>query len=121
MSHQDWNVITFGKVKNKLSKTKKKSKRVKTVNKSKKYDSKESISKPVIKVYKLIQKGRMLNKMSQKDLAQILNIPHTFIQSYEMNKSIPGNRLLQRMEKILKIKLTGENIGDIIEDDVKKN
>ena len=53
----------------------------------------------------LIQKARMEKKMSQKELAQKLNIDNKIIQLYESGKVVPEFRLMIKLEKILNIKL----------------
>ena len=53
----------------------------------------------------LIQKSRTEKKMSQKELAQKLNIDSKIIQLYECGKAIPDNKLMIKLEKILNIKL----------------
>lgn len=53
----------------------------------------------------LIQKARLQLKMSQKDLAQKLNIDSKIIQGYESGKVVPDVKLMTKLEKILKIKL----------------
>ena len=47
----------------------------------------------------------MAKKMSQKELAQKLNIDSKIIQTYESGKAIPDNKLMIKLEKILNIKL----------------
>ena len=53
----------------------------------------------------LIQKARMAKKMSQKELAQKLNIDSKIIQTYESGKAIPEHKLMIKLEKILNVKL----------------
>jgi putative transcription factor len=53
----------------------------------------------------LIQKSRINKKLSQKDLAQKLNIDSKIIQSYECGKAIPEFNIMIKLEKILGIKL----------------
>ena len=108
MEHQNWEPIVF-------TKTGGNKKKLKTKSRTK---SKPKIEEPKsnVPVYKAIQKGRQLMKLSQKQLAQDMNIPIAFLKSFELGKSVPSNRVLQRMEKHIKVKLTGNRIGDIIED-----
>jgi ribosome-binding protein aMBF1 (putative translation factor) len=116
MNHQNWEPVVFRKTgSNNKSKKPKKSKN-NGIKKSKKDEPKSDIP-----VYKAIQKGRQLMKLSQKQLAQNMNIPIAFLKSFELGKSVPSNRVLQRMEKHIKVKLTGNRVGDIIEDIEKKN
>ena len=43
--------------------------------------------------------------MSQKELAQKLNIDSKIIQTYESGKAIPEHKLMIKLEKILNVKL----------------
>ena len=49
--------------------------------------------------------ARMSAKMTQKDLAQKLNVKSSIIQNYEKAKGIPNHRLIQKLEKALHCKL----------------
>jgi len=53
-----------------------------------------------------IQKARTVNKLSQKELAQKLNVTPSVIQSYENGNAIPDSKILQKLRRILKVKLT---------------
>lgn len=48
-----------------------------------------------------IQQGRAKAGMTQKKLAQLLNVKPTTIQSYENGKAIPSGKIIQRIEKCL--------------------
>ena len=50
---------------------------------------------------KALMQARMAAKMTQKQLAQKLNVKSTIIQNYEKAKGIPNARLVQQLEKIL--------------------
>lgn len=52
-----------------------------------------------------IQQGRLAKKMSQADLAQLLQVPVSVINSYETNTIIPTNAFIARIEKVLGVKL----------------
>ena len=52
-----------------------------------------------------IQKARTAAKLSQKDLAQKINITPKTIQSYENGTAIPDHQILQKLRRILKVKL----------------
>ncbi|GAA5883587.1 hypothetical protein JCM16303_004898 [Sporobolomyces ruberrimus] len=68
---------------------------------------------------KVIQKARQgyvnsagENKpLSQGDLAQMLNVKSTIVQEYENMKAKPDPAVLGKMERILKVKLRGNNLG----------
>ena len=53
-----------------------------------------------------IQKARTAKKMSQKELAQKLNVKLEVINQYESGKVKPDNRILQRMGTVLGVKFT---------------
>ena len=57
-------------------------------------------------------KGRNARKMKQKDLANLLALRSDIIINYENGKAVPNQRILQKMERVLGIKLTGKNIGE---------
>ena len=52
-----------------------------------------------------IQKARNANKLSQKQLAEKLNISAKLIHEYESGKSIPNSVVLVKMSKVLGVKL----------------
>lgn len=76
--------------------------------------SSQSHEKVSFEISKLISRGRLNQKISQKDLAQKLCIKPSVINEYESGKAIPNKLLLSKIEKIIKIKLTGKNIGTSI-------
>lgn len=53
----------------------------------------------------LIQKARTQLKLSQKNLAQKINVDSKIIQGYESGKIVPEVKLMVKLEKILKVKL----------------
>ena len=63
---------------------------------------------PLITSFKTIA-ARMAAKMTQKVLAQKLNVKSTIIQNYEKAKGIPNQRLIQKLEKALNCKLPRKN------------
>lgn len=54
---------------------------------------------------KQIQQVRMSKKITQKQLAQQLNVTPAIVQSHENGKAIRNNSTLARFEKILGVKL----------------
>ncbi|GAA5847576.1 hypothetical protein JCM3775_006844 [Rhodotorula graminis] len=68
---------------------------------------------------KVIQKARQgyvdsagqPKPLSQGDLAKMLNLKSTIVQEYENMKAKPDPAVLGKMERILKVKLRGSNIG----------
>ena len=124
MSHQDWDPVVFKKripVKVCEAKAKGLTTQQNTNKKNINYENTMSmrkleneeveIKKIEHSVSKIIQKARMEAKLSQKDLAQKLNLKPTVIQNYESGKAIPNKMVLVKMGKMLNIHLTGKNIG----------
>ncbi|GAA6009844.1 hypothetical protein JCM10207_002129 [Rhodosporidiobolus poonsookiae] len=68
---------------------------------------------------KVIQKARQnyvtpsgeQKPLSQGDLAKMLNVKGTIVQEYENMKAKPDPAVLGKMERILKVKLRGQGIG----------
>ena len=124
MSHQDWDPVVFKKrIPVKVSEAKAKGLTTQqntnkkninyenTVSMRKLENEEVEIKKIGHSVSKIIQKARMEAKLSQKDLAQKLNLKPTVIQSYESGKAIPNKMILVKMGKMLNTHLTGKNIG----------
>jgi len=49
--------------------------------------------------------------MSQGDLAKAINQHSKVVQEYENMKAVPNPQVLGQMERILKVKLRGKDIG----------
>ena len=115
MDHQDWEkVVFFGNSKPSKPTSKKIVEKNKTNNQSKldKNDHDTLKLKTTNNIGKLIQKQRLAMKLNQKDLAAKLNVKPSIIMEYESGKAIINdNKILSRIERILKIKLQGKNIG----------
>ncbi|GAA5977432.1 hypothetical protein JCM11641_000961 [Rhodosporidiobolus odoratus] len=68
---------------------------------------------------KVIQKARqnyvgsdgVAKPLGQGDLAKMLNVKTTIVQEYENMKAKPDAAVLGKMERVLKVKLRGANIG----------
>jgi putative transcription factor len=120
MDHQDWTVITLKKKK----KTNKKSQNVggtvtKNTPPNKQNKSNFSASRIEEKMdndeYHLpsvshslqmqIQQARQAKNMTQKDLAQKANISESIVKSYESGKAIPTQADLNKLRKVLGVKL----------------
>lgn len=54
---------------------------------------------------KSIQQARLNKKMSQKQLANLMNVPIQTIVNYENGKAIPNNLFISNLEKRLGVKL----------------
>lgn len=127
--HQDWESVVFKKripktiseaKKKGLTKTQKKHDNSNTLYKQdknlKKIEQAEEAPKKIaFNITKLIQKARFDNKISQDQLAKQLNLQSSVIKNYESGKVIPNKTLLYKMGKILKVHLTGKNIGKPME------
>jgi len=128
MSHQNWDQVVFKK---RIPKTVKEAKAKgmttqqqtsrkninyeNTINMRKLENEEVDIKKIDLNLSKLIQKARVNNKLSQKDLADKLNLKSNIIQGYESGKVIPNKTLLYKMGKVLNTHLTGKNIGTPME------
>lgn len=123
--HQDWEPVVMKKFRPNTIKEAKKRGLVKTVKKvgnlntlykqdinSKKLEEEDVAPKKIaFSVSKLIQQARFANKITQSDLAKTLNLHPSIIKNYESGKVIPNKILLSKMGRILKMHLTGKNIG----------
>jgi len=124
-NHQDWENVVFKKKGTGVSAGVKpgclgknkaridiKNKAYKNETDMRKVENEEiKINKIDIKMSKLIQRARFDSKISQKDLANKLNLQISVIQNYENGKAVPNKNLLFKMGKILKTHLTGKSIG----------
>lgn len=63
------------------------------------------INKTNIELKKAMQQARLSCKMSQKDVAQRMNVKTNLIVDYESGKLAPSNSFLSKMERIYNIKL----------------
>lgn len=52
-----------------------------------------------------IQQARVANKLNQKQLAERLGVTPRVVNEYESGKAIPNNAIIQKMSKILGVKL----------------
>tara|TARA_Y100000389_G_C17457900_1_gene519447 strand:- start:1257 stop:1586 length:330 start_codon:yes stop_codon:yes gene_type:complete len=55
-----------------------------------------------------IQKARLANKMSQKELATAVNVKASEVTQYESGALKPNNQVLGKIERVLKVKLRGK-------------
>jgi len=64
-------------------------------------------------VGKTIQTARQAASLTQKDLAQKINEKPSVLQDYESGKAVPNQNVLQKLERVLGVKLRGkaEDIG----------
>jgi putative transcription factor len=105
MNHQDWNpVVIHGKT---LPSQKAKVPH-REVTKVQKLDQTElGIHEKVsLSVAKTIQQARIAKGFkTQKDLAVAIGVPANVINSYESGKAIPDNAILQKLRKVLGVRL----------------
>ncbi|KAL9224031.1 hypothetical protein vseg_000106 [Gypsophila vaccaria] len=55
-----------------------------------------------------IQKARIDKKMSQAELAKMINERPQVVQEYENGKAVPNHLVLAKMERVLGVKLRGK-------------
>ena len=78
-------------------------------NKSAKLDSETenfTIVKSGLTLGKEIQQGRTAKKLTQKQLATMLNEKPQVIQQYENGQAIPNPQIINKLQKTLGVKLT---------------
>lgn len=61
-------------------------------------------------VSEVIRTIRAANGLSQKDLAAKINEKQSVLQDYESGKAIPNTQILGKLERILGVKLRGEQL-----------
>jgi ribosome-binding protein aMBF1 (putative translation factor) len=66
---------------------------------------KVTIKEPSLDFQKALQQSRMVNKLSQKELALKLGMNVNTMINYEKGKEIPTNLIISKLEKILNTKL----------------
>jgi putative transcription factor len=52
-----------------------------------------------------IQKARVAKQYTQKDLAGLINVSTDIISSYESGKAIPDPKIMQKLRRVLGVKL----------------
>jgi putative transcription factor len=101
MNHQDWKPVVLRK------KTEHKTKRSVGNKKFHKLDSDDpdAPKKISLSAGKQIQQARCDKKLSQKQLAQLLNVKAQLITDYESGKAIPSRSVLNKLNRALGIKI----------------
>ena len=93
--HQDWETVVLKKsdipVKPQVNEVKDK--------------DKITLKEPSLDFQKALQQARLVNKMSQKDLALKLGMNLNTMINYEKGKEVPTNLIISKLEKILNTKL----------------
>jgi ribosome-binding protein aMBF1 (putative translation factor) len=96
--HQDWETVVLKKSDIKTGESDKKETQVKDKDKV-------TLKEPSLDFQKALQQARMVNKMSQKDLALKLGMNLNTMVNYEKGKEVPTNLIISKLEKILNTKL----------------
>ena len=52
-----------------------------------------------------IQRARVSKQYTQKDLAELINVSSDIISSYESGKAIPDHKIMQKLRRVLSVKL----------------
>ena len=120
MFHQDWDEVTIhGK---NVVKEKEKEKYVKFMGQEIKlprrsqYSGKtpeQNLDETVLGTHKkvgketglTIQRARVSKQYTQKDLAGLINVSTDIISSYESGKAIPDHKIMQKLRRVLSVKL----------------
>lgn len=120
MNHQDWQTVTFNnkKLGNSSSNSGGAPKKppanvqaLKIENKVDNTDEKLTVKMIDTNAVRAIIKARGELGLTQKDLANKINVSDSVIKSIEQNKEPHNPTLLNKLQKILKVKLLGEGIG----------
>ena len=97
MQHQDWEPVI-------LKKDDKSEKKEKPQIQKSDIDI-VKLKEPSLDFQKALQQARLVNKMSQKDLALKLGMNLNTMVNYEKGKEVPTNLIISKLEKILNTKL----------------
>lgn len=107
MQHQDWTPVVFHKPNQGSQTTKSNVNSGMTKQTRELINSNDIILPPKLspEFRKAMQTARNAKKISQKQLATILQVPPKTIMEYENGKAIPNNQFISKMEKVLLTKL----------------
>ena len=123
--HQDWKPVTLNRTYTSHEKLKNAQRTGETTsvnkntlqNKSAKLDSETenfNIVKSGLTLGKEIQQGRTAKKLTQKQLATMLNEKPQVIQQYENGQAIPNPQIINKLQKSLGVKLTRPKNNKVI-------
>ncbi|MBW0496840.1 hypothetical protein O181_036555 [Austropuccinia psidii MF-1] len=73
-----------------------------------------------LSVGKAMSDARIKLKLNQKDLAVMVSEKPSVINDYEAGRAVPNPQVLAKFERILKVKLRGNNIGSPLAPPQKK-
>jgi len=93
---QDWTPVVIKKTEVKITPKPTKPKELDEIGK---------VQHTTLELRKQIQEARMAKKLSQAQLAQQINEKPNIIQAYESGKAIPNPQILQKLRRILGVKL----------------
>jgi putative transcription factor len=101
MNHQDWKDVVFKKPEKKQKKP--------HFEKSKIQKQLEEDDIPKLKNFgkdngKLLQQARMIQKLTQEQLAKDINEQKNLINQYESGNIIPDNKVVSKLQRKLNIK-----------------
>ena len=118
MNHyQDWDPVI---IRGKVDKTKEKEKyvkffgqEIKLPNKNPGKSREQKLEETEIGTHKkigketglTIQRARVSKKYTQKELANLINVSSDIISSYESGKAIPDHKIMQKLRRVLSVKL----------------
>ena len=108
MDCQDWNTVVIrGKSSPSQLKASNKPQFEKTKDQKLLEETEAGSHKTVsVSIGKMLQQARIARGYkTQKDLAKALNIPPNVINQYECGKAIPDNAIMQKLRRILQVKL----------------
>lgn len=108
MEHQDWKPVVWNK-KNKQKDTKHNQRQGNKTFRQLDSDNPLAPSKITLKYGQAIQKERCKNNMTQKQLAQKINVSVAVIRSYETSNTVPNGIILQKINKLLGLNLKHYN------------
>lgn len=125
LSHQDWKPVTLNRTYTSPEKLKNAQRTGETTsvnkntlhNKSTKLDSETenfNIVKSGLTLGREIQQGRTAKKLTQKQLATMLNEKPQVIQQYENGQAIPNPQIINKLQKSLGVKLTRPKNNKVI-------
>ena len=105
LPHQDWKPVEFHKPI--FPKKTENTQPVVTKKMKELLDNENIVTLPKItnELKSSIQQARLAKKMTQKQLASILNVTIKDIADYENGKAIPNNQFISKLERTLQTKL----------------
>jgi len=75
----------------------------------------DTIKKVSMSTSKAISKRRTELGLKQKDLANRINVKIELLASYENGKAVPNGQIINKLERVLGVYLTGKKVGEVKE------